>query len=65
VPEIRRLLEVILPRITWDPKNIIAWFMKQRQNKEKARKSHKQKWLANNTILTIINGVVVIECFRK
>jgi hypothetical protein len=50
VPEIRRLLEVILPRITWDPKNIIAWFMKQRQNKEKARKSHKQKWLANHPI---------------
>jgi len=39
--------------------------MKQRQNKEKARKSHKQKWLANNTILTIINGVVVLKDIGK
>jgi hypothetical protein len=40
VPEIRRLLEVVLPRIAWNPQDVIAWFMKQRQNKEKSQQSH-------------------------
>jgi len=44
VPEIRRILEVVLPRITWNPQDVIAWFMKQRQNKEKSQKSHTKKW---------------------
>jgi hypothetical protein len=44
VPEIRRLLEVVLPRINWNPQDVIAWFMKQRQNKEKSQKSHTKKW---------------------
>ncbi len=39
VPEIPRLLEVVLPRITWRPQDVIAWFMKQRRNKEKSRNS--------------------------
>jgi hypothetical protein len=44
VPEIRRLLEVVLPRITWNSQDVIAWFMKQRKNKEKSQKSHIKKW---------------------
>jgi hypothetical protein len=44
VPEIRRLLEVVLQRITWNPQDVIAWFIKQRQNKEKSQKSHTKKW---------------------
>jgi hypothetical protein len=48
VPEIRGLLEVVLPRITSrSPQDLIAWFMKQRHNKEKSRNSYKKKWLKN------------------
>jgi len=48
VPEIRRLLEVVLPRITWSPQDVIVWFMKQQHNKEKSRNSYKKKWLKNH-----------------
>jgi ABC-type proline/glycine betaine transport system substrate-binding protein len=48
VPEIRRLLEIVLPKITWSPENVIAWFMKQQKNKEKSKLSHKRKWLKDH-----------------
>jgi hypothetical protein len=50
VPEIRRLLKAVLPRITWNPQEVIAWFMKQRRNKEKSRNSYKKKWLKDHPI---------------
>lgn len=50
MPEIRRLLEAVLPRKTWDPDSVIAWFKNQRRNKEKSRISHRNKWLKKYSI---------------
>ena len=42
-----------------------AWFMKQRQNKEKSRKSHTKKWREKYPKRSILTGVaVLIEGFE-
>ena len=40
VPEIRQLLEVVLPRVEWTPELVIAWYENQQQRKRAARRSH-------------------------
>jgi len=45
VPEVRRLLEVVLPPVTWTPEQAIAWFHQQREPKAEAQRCHRQRWL--------------------
>jgi len=45
VPEVRRLLEVVLPMERWDMTAAIAWYVGQRRRKAAARASHAQRWL--------------------
>src|SRR5262245_24420492 len=40
VPEIRQLLEVVLPRVEWTPEFAIAWYENQQRRKRAARQSH-------------------------
>ncbi len=48
VHETRRLLWKVLPRMTGNLQDVIAWFMKQRHNKQRARNSHKKKLLKDH-----------------
>jgi hypothetical protein len=44
VPEIRQLLEVVLPRVAWTPELAIAWYENQQRRKRAARRSHWRRW---------------------
>jgi hypothetical protein len=44
VPEVRRLLEVVLPRRHWDPAAVIAWYQGQERRKAAATASHRKRW---------------------
>jgi len=45
VPEVRRLLEVVLPQQRWDAAAAIAWCRNQQRRKAAARASHRKRWL--------------------
>ena len=45
VPEVRRLLEVVLPQVLWSAATAIAWYMNQQRRKAAARASHRKRWL--------------------
>lgn len=45
VPEVRRLLEVVLPRRRWDAAAAIAWHQAQQRRKAAATASHRKRWL--------------------
>jgi SRSO17 transposase len=45
VPEVRQLLEVVLPQRRWDATAAIAWWEHQRRRKAAARASHTKRWL--------------------
>jgi len=45
VPEVRQLLEVVLPRCRWDPATAIAWYQAQQCRKAAATASHRARWL--------------------
>jgi hypothetical protein len=45
VPEIRQLLEVVLPIERWSAATAIAWYEHQQRRKAAARASHTKRWL--------------------
>jgi hypothetical protein len=45
VPEVRRLLEVVLPLERWDAGAAIAWLAGQHRRKAAATASHRRRWL--------------------
>ena len=45
MPEVRQLLEVVLPQERWDAAAAIAWWEHQRRRKAAARASHARRWL--------------------
>lgn len=45
VPEIRQLLEVVLPRVVWTPETAIAWYQNQQRRKAVAQRCHWARWL--------------------
>jgi hypothetical protein len=45
VPEIRQLLEVVLPIERWSAATAIAWYEHQQRRKTAARESHRRRWL--------------------
>jgi len=45
VPEIRALLEVVLPVERWSAATAIAWWQHQQRRKAAARASHRRRWL--------------------
>ena len=45
MPEVRQLLEVVLPWQRWDAAAAIAWFEHQCRRKAAARASHARRWL--------------------
>jgi hypothetical protein len=50
VPEIRQLLEVVLPVERWSAATAIAWYEHQQQRKAAARASHRRRWLREHPI---------------
>jgi hypothetical protein len=50
VPEVRRLLEVVLPLERWDAGAALAWLIAQRRRKAAARESHRRRWLREHPI---------------
>lgn len=45
MPEVRRLLEVVLPQERWGAATAIAWYVDQQRRKAAARASHRKRWL--------------------
>ena len=45
VPEVRRLLEVVLPQERWNAATAIAWWVDQQRRKAAARASHRKRWI--------------------
>jgi len=45
VPEVRRLLEVVLPAEPWTAAAAIAWYVGQQRRKAASRASHRKRWL--------------------
>ena len=45
MPEIRQLLEVVLPAERWTAATAIAWLHHQQRRKAAARASHHRHWL--------------------
>jgi len=45
VPEVRQLLELVLPVARWNPAMAIAWQQAQQRRKEAARSSHRKRWM--------------------
>ena len=45
MPEVRRLLEVVLPHERWDAAAALAWYVNQQRRKAAARASHRKRWL--------------------
>jgi len=45
VPEVRRLLEVVLPQERWSAAAAIAWYEAQQRRKAAAKASHTRRWL--------------------
>jgi hypothetical protein len=45
VPEVRQLLEVVLPWERWDAATALTWLANQRRRKLAAKASHAKRWL--------------------
>jgi len=45
VPEVRQLLEVVLPWERWSAAAAIAWYEHQRRREAAAKASHTRRWL--------------------
>jgi hypothetical protein len=45
VPEIRQLLEIVLPVEHWTPAIAITWWQHQQRRKATARASHRRRWI--------------------
>ncbi|HUY97022.1 MAG TPA: hypothetical protein VMW47_05285 [Verrucomicrobiae bacterium] len=45
MPEIRQLLDVVLPRVPWDARTALAWLRHQHRRKAAATASHRRRWL--------------------
>jgi hypothetical protein len=45
VPEIRALLETVLPRPEWNPRAALDWLRDQQHRKDAARLAHGRRWL--------------------
>jgi hypothetical protein len=52
VPEIRQLLEVVLPVERWSAATAIAWYEDQQRRKAAARASHRRRWLREHPTRT-------------
>jgi hypothetical protein len=50
VPEIRQLLEVMLPVERWNAATAIAWYEHQQRRKAAARASHTKRWLREHPV---------------
>jgi len=50
VPEVRRLLEVVLPAERWNAATVIAWYEHQQRRKAAARASHTKRWLREHPV---------------
>ena len=50
MPEIRQLLEVVLPVERWTAATAIAWYEDQQRRKVAARESHRRRWLLEHPI---------------
>jgi hypothetical protein len=50
VPEVRRLLEVVLPEERWNAAAAIAWYHHQQRRKAAARASHRKRWLREHPL---------------
>jgi hypothetical protein len=50
VPEVRRLLEVVLPQERWNTATVIAWYEHQQRRKAAARASHTKRWLREHPV---------------
>jgi hypothetical protein len=50
VPEIRQLLEVVLPIERWSTATAIAWYEDQQRRKATARESHRRRWLREHPL---------------
>ena len=51
MPEIRQLLEVVLPMERWTAAAAIAWYEHQQRRKAAARASHRRPWLREHPII--------------
>jgi hypothetical protein len=45
VPELRRLLQIVLPLPVWEVEDALAWLRWQHQRKRVAREAHYKRWL--------------------
>ena len=52
MPEIRQLLEVVLPIERWSAATAIAWYEDQQRRKAAARESHRRRWIREHPIRT-------------
>ena len=52
MPEVRQLLDVVLPRVEWTHELAITWFENQQRRKRVARHSHWKRWLREHPYLT-------------
>ena len=50
MPEVRKLLQAVLPRIQWSPDDVIAWYKQQQRRKTIAQESHKKRWLFDHPL---------------
>ena len=50
VPEVRQLLEVVLPWQRWDGAAAIAWYQQQQRRKAAARASHRKRWIREHPL---------------
>jgi hypothetical protein len=48
VPEIRQLLEAVLPCPEWNPIVALTWFHDQQRRKHAAYLSHRRRWLRDH-----------------
>lgn len=50
MPEVRRLLEVVLPIEPWDATAVITWLAAQHRRKAAATASHRKRWLRDHPV---------------
>ena len=50
MPEVRRLLDVVLPAERWNATTVISWYEHQQRRKAAARASHTKRWLSEHPV---------------
>ena len=45
VPEIRFLLQFVLPRVRWDSERLLRWYRTQQRRKARSQQAHRERWL--------------------